>query len=129
MSKISTQTLANGCKYVAQYTYVLLTPEQMQDLIAGTHVEESVIEYDGFDTAEREMTMDLLSKKLMGKEWPSNGDSDTKGFIMELLTKAQEYGYKLNMSDAEVQKLNEHIASLKSMNQLTEQAQELKMGY
>jgi hypothetical protein len=95
---ISDEILEEGASYVASYTRVKLTPNQLRDLIHNTRVEKFVRKYKGFDTSEREEVMDLLANKLLGLDWPCNMDSgnpEYEDFYPKLLTKAIAADYTI----------------------------------
>lgn len=127
---ISIKVLQSGADYIAKFSRIKLTVNQLRELIAGTPVEKYVRKYRGFDTAEREMCMDLIAQKLLGVDWPCNFERQGgKNTLIEILVKAQEADYELILSVDDRKALHEYIASRKAMQELTEQAQDLKMGY
>lgn len=72
-----------------------LTEKQAEEICLAIGDEASSV---GFDTAANEKAVDALSQKLMGCDWPSNGDSRKyqSEFFKWLATVARIAGYVFN---------------------------------
>lgn len=54
----------------------------------------------GWDTVCREAAINYIGKLIVGKDWPLGGDTEeySREFFVELLSKAEEFGYKIDAS-------------------------------
>lgn len=79
-------------KALARYE-IKATPEFLKEIIKDSDFEKFLIEEsEGFDTMEREWFMDTFTTKLVGMEWPCNGDSEeyANNFYITLGNKIRE---------------------------------------
>lgn len=69
-------------KFIDQMNVFLLkygfsaSEDYLNELLEGSHLKESILDIQGFDTAERETFFEMLAQKLTGMSWPSNSDSE-----------------------------------------------------
>lgn len=72
------------------YAFEELTDQQVQEFL------NEYPEIDSFDTLERSMFANYLSRKIVGQPWPMYSDSEEykKKFYSALQENAPKFGYK-----------------------------------
>lgn len=96
MSELSEKLLEEACESLELVTGILLNSQQMKDFLSGTRVEKSLIEWGEVDTQDRENLADMLSMKLINKEWPCYSDkADMEKFALELNEAAIKQDYQV----------------------------------
>lgn len=94
-----TDKFLDGCnRYQEMFTGIGLTAEQMLEVFEWDGDHLLMMALGGFETGEREMFMDRLSRKLIGISWPCGMDSEDpkyKDFRPRLFKAAREAGYQV----------------------------------
>lgn len=94
--KITDKWLKDCNEYQRMFSGISLTPKQMLKIFKKDKHLLFLSKLYGFDTGEREQFMSLLSKHLIGIDWPTYGDSGKskyKDFDEKLAKAAKKKGY------------------------------------
>jgi hypothetical protein len=83
---------------VRDETGLSLTDEQLDEVLADPSVLSNVKAFGASDTEVRSMIADFLSQKIMGRRWPTYGESEDslKSFFNEYPGRAAALGYKIH---------------------------------
>lgn len=102
-TEITDEMVSDWNRYQEIFTGIKMTNEQMLDIIKNDFKGGDNFLYeaatDEFETGMREQFMEMLSRKLIKKEWPCGCDMDLdefRKFEQELMEAAKAAGYKVN---------------------------------
>lgn len=95
---VDEEWLHSAVSYLNDFIPFDLTPKQFWDILKeNPDLLQSSIDL-GFDTGEREWAMNIISKNLLGVDWPTYGESlnpKYRNFYYELRDAGKKVGYKL----------------------------------
>ena len=75
MAKLPQKFIDKMNSFIEKYGFSA-SEDYLNELLEDSHLKESILDIQGFDTAERETFFEMLAQKLTGMSWPCNSDSD-----------------------------------------------------
>lgn len=91
-----TKNLDRAIDQLESVTSVLMTHDQMRDLLNKNPTIRADVQAGRIDTQTRESLVDALSQKLLGQDWPSyNSAADFDDFVDRFEPAAKAAGYRL----------------------------------
>lgn len=86
---------------VSDWFSIVLTEAQVDDILQNPDLKREIEEWGVNDTGTRDKIGSYLAKKIVGRKWPTYGDSPEyrAAFWVDMKAKCLELGYKFNGDD------------------------------
>lgn len=75
MNKLPKKFIDQMNSFIEKYGFSA-SEDYLNELLDGSYLKETILDIQGFDTAERETFFEMLGQKLTGMSWPCNSDSE-----------------------------------------------------